>query len=144
MKNIVIIPNVNKEGVFSVTEAVANIILENGGAVFIDKRYGKEYEAFSYTYTDFPNECELIIVIGGDGSVIDASVLAVQHDVPILGVNLGNLGYLAEIEPESLQALNKLFTNEYTIEKKMLLSSYHRAELAWLRCLVNGRLSSRW
>ena len=123
MKNIVIIPNVNKEGVFSVTEAVANIILKNSGAVFIDKRYGKEYEVFSNTYTDFPNECELIIVIGGDGSVIDASVLAVKYDVPILGVNLGNLGYLAEIETESLQALNKLFTNEYAIEKKMLLSA---------------------
>ena len=123
MKNIVIIPNVNKEGVFSVTETVANIILKNGGTVFIDKLYGNEYAAFSNTYTDFPEECELIIVIGGDGSVIDASVTAVKHDVPIFGVNLGNLGYLAEIETESLQVINKLFTNEYTIEKKMLLSA---------------------
>lgn len=121
MKNIVIIPNVNKEGVFDAAKSVAAIILENGGSVFIDKQYGKEYEGFSQQYTEFPSDCELIIVIGGDGSVIDASVLAVKYDIPILGVNLGNLGYLAEIEPESIGTVAKLFGNEYTVEKKMLL-----------------------
>ncbi len=123
MKNIVIIPNVNKEDVFAVARSVADVISQNGGTVFIDKQYGNEYESFSRTYTDFPKECELIIVIGGDGSVIDASVLAVKQDIPILGVNLGNLGYLAEIETESLQTLQKIFTNEYSIERKMLLSA---------------------
>ena len=121
MKNIAIIPNVNKEGVFDVAKRVAQIVSENGGMTFIDKQYGSQYQTFSNSYTDFPLECELIIVIGGDGSVIDASVLAVKYDIPILGINLGNLGYLAEIELESLNILKKLFTEEYKIEEKMLL-----------------------
>ena len=88
MKNIVIIPNVSKDGVLSVTKQVAKIINENGGKAFIDKQYGNDYDGIASAYTEFPSDCDLIIVIGGDGSVIDASVLAVKHDVPILGVNL--------------------------------------------------------
>jgi len=128
MKNIAIIPNVNKEGVFEVTKRVAEIVSENGGITFIDRQYGSQYQSFSSPYSDFPAECELIIVIGGDGSVIDASVLAVKYDIPILGINLGNLGYLAEIELESLDILKKLFTKEYKIEEKMLLLAAKKTE----------------
>lgn len=123
MKKIAIIPNVNKDGALSATKAVAEILSKKGASVYIDKIYGKEYEGFSYSYVDFPEDIELIVVIGGDGSVIDASVVAVKYDIPILGVNLGNLGYLAEIEPESLDIINKLFEGEYKIEEKMLLSA---------------------
>ena len=146
MKNIAIIPNVKKDGVFATSKEVAEILLQNGGKVYIDEQYGKEYQAFALPYTDFPEKCDLIIVIGGDGSVIDASVLAVKYDIPILGVNLGNLGYLAEIEPESLNTLNSLFTGEYTIEEKMLLSAikrnYNGTEISASRLAVNDVIIS--
>lgn len=146
MKNIVIIPNVSKDGVLSVTKQVAKIINENGGKAFIDKQYGNDYDGIASAYTEFPSDCDLIIVIGGDGSVIDASVLAVKHDVPILGVNLGNLGYLAEIEPDSLDTVNKLFDGEYKIEEKMLLTAIKRdltgAEIHSSRLAVNDVIIS--
>ncbi len=123
MKKIVIIPNINKDGALNASKQVARIIFQNGAGAFVDEKYGKEYEELFSTYKEFPCDAELIIVIGGDGSVIDASVLAVEHNIPILGINLGNLGYLAEIEPESISVLNKLFSGEYTIEEKMLLTS---------------------
>ena len=121
MKNIIIIPNNGKEGVLEITKKVVKILSDNGAFAFIDKKYGKEYEGVANLYTEAPNNPELIIVIGGDGSVIDASVLAVSLDIPVLGINLGNLGYLAEVETDSLSLLEKLFSGEYTIEEKMLL-----------------------
>ena len=121
MKNIIIIPNNGKEGVLEITKKVVKILSDNGAFAFIDKKYGKEYEGVANLYTEVPNNPELIIVIGGDGSVIDASVLAVSLDIPVLGINLGNLGYLAEVETDSLSLLEKLFLGEYTIEEKMLL-----------------------
>lgn len=123
MKKIVIIPNVNKNGVYDASKQVSEIFSKNGAKAYIDERYAKEYEELFSTYKEFPSDADLIIVIGGDGSVIDASVLAVEYDIPILGINLGNLGYLAEIEPESIAVLDKLFSGEYTIEEKMLLTS---------------------
>ena len=121
MKKIAIIPNINKNGVFSVANQVAQIICDNGAKAFIDEKYSKECGELFVTYKQFPSDCDLIIVIGGDGSVIDASVTAVEYDIPILGVNLGNLGYLAEVELESISNLNKIFSGEYSIEEKMLL-----------------------
>lgn len=123
MKKIVIIPNANKKGVYDASKQVSEIFSKNGTKAYIDERYAKEYEELFSTYKEFPSDADLIIVIGGDGSVIDASVLAVEYDIPILGINLGNLGYLAEIEPESIAVLDKLFSGEYTIEEKMLLTS---------------------
>ena len=128
MKKIVIIPNIIKEGVFAVAKQVAEIIYANGGEVFIDKQYGSDYECIAASYIEFPVDAELIIVIGGDGSVIDASVLAVKYDVPILGVNLGNLGYLAEIEPESIAIISNLFSGQYKIEEKMLLTAIKKVD----------------
>ena len=127
MRNIVIIPNINKDGVVDVTRQVAKIILENGARPYVDRQYGEVYGSIATVYDEFPADCDLIIVIGGDGSVIDASVFAVKYDVPLLGINLGNLGYLAEIEPESLDTLNKLFSGEYKIEEKMLLTVTKKA-----------------
>ena len=123
MKKIVIIPNLNKDGALDTLLKLSKIIHENGCEVFVEEKHLEYCPDIVKGYTDFIEDCDLIIVIGGDGSVIDASILAVKHNVPILGINLGNLGYLAEIETDSLHFLSKLFTGEYSIEEKMLLTA---------------------
>ena len=123
MKKIAIIPNANKDGALDVLLLVARKIHENGAIAYVENKYFDTCRDFATAYAEFPTDAELIIVIGGDGSVIDASQLAVKYDIPILGVNLGHLGYLAEIEPDSLCMFDKLFKNEYSIEEKMLLSA---------------------
>lgn len=123
MKKIVIIPNLNKEGALEALCEISSIISKNGAEAFVEEKYIEYCAGFAAGYTKFITDCDLIIVVGGDGSVIDASVLAVEYGVPILGVDLGNLGYLAEIEPDSLSSLNNLFVGEYSIEEKMLLTA---------------------
>ena len=126
MKKIAVIPNVNKNGSIEITKKVIDILSENGAEIYIDERYDVDIERRIKKYDSFPADAELIIVIGGDGSVIDASVTAVEYDIPVLGINIGNLGYLAEVETDSLSILNKLFTGEYKIEEKMLLRAEKR------------------
>ena len=65
---------------------------------------------------------DLIIIIGGDGSVIDAASYATELSVPLLGINLGKVGYLSELEPSDISLLDRLVTGEYSVEEKMLLS----------------------
>lgn len=126
MKKIAIIPNASKDGAVDVLLLVAKKIYENGATALVNQKYLYACKDFATPYTQFPSECDLIIVIGGDGSVIDASQLAVRYDIPILGVNIGHLGYLAEIEPDSLNTLDRLFKNEYKFEEKMLLSAIRK------------------
>ncbi len=120
MKNAVIITNPKKDRDFSVTGALAAKLIQLGIAPYVDKKSTFKQEGAVY-YSDFPSDAELIIVVGGDGSVIDASEYALRYDVPILGVNLGKVGYLSEVEPDNLAVLDRLLTRDFKICDKLLL-----------------------
>ena len=120
MKNIVIIPNPKKDSELSLTVAIAKKLLDIGITPYIEK----SHEALcpsACAYTDFPKNADMIIVVGGDGSVIDASKFAVENDVPLLGVNLGKVGYLSEVEPDNLDVLNRLLDGDFKVVEKLLL-----------------------
>ncbi len=69
---------------------------------------------------------DLLITLGGDGTIVSASRVVAQHGVPVLGINLGRLGFLAEVEPSEVQkAIRAVLEGQYTIEERMML----RAEL---------------
>ena len=120
MKRILIVPNKNKDKELGVTKSVAKILTANGAEVFLSEKYAAELSGIAKAEGG-ACEYDLIIVIGGDGSVLDASVAAIERGIPILGINLGKLGYLAEVEVDKLDILSRLFTGEYIIEDKMLL-----------------------
>ncbi len=122
MKNAVIIPNPNKDSELGVTRLLIKKLLMLGISPYIDKIYGIESEG-AVLYSDFPSEADMIFVIGGDGSVIDASKYALMYDIPLLGVNLGKVGYLSELEPDSLDILDRLQRGEYKVTEKLLLTA---------------------
>lgn len=122
MKNILIIPNIHKDKDFVVSTSCAEKLSSLGVSVYIQSKYNTNLNNLAKAVDDLPDFIELIIVVGGDGSVIDASKYALMLDIPVLGINLGNFGYLAELEPDSLDKLELLTTDEYKIEEKMLLS----------------------
>lgn len=69
------------------------------------------------------DDVDAIISLGGDGTLIQISDIASKKGIPILGVNMGNLGYLCEVEKEKVfDALEKLINDEYEIESRMMLS----------------------
>ena len=125
MKHIVIIPNPKKDKDFSVTKNLVEKLNFFGSAVYIEKNYGECFNSSVILYNEFPKSAEAIIVVGGDGSVLDASVTAIENDIPLLAVNLGKVGYLSEVEPDNLDILSCLFSGKFEIEEKMLLSVTH-------------------
>ncbi|RVW03171.1 NAD kinase [Rhodococcus spongiicola] len=75
------------------------------------------------------SDCEMVIVLGGDGSFLRAAELAQSADVPVLGINLGRIGFLAEAEAEHLEAaLEQVIRREYRIEHRMTLDVLVRVE----------------
>ena len=68
-------------------------------------------------------ECDLIISLGGDGTLLAALQQALRLNVPMLGVNLGHLGFLTEIEPREIEAaVMRLAVGDYTLDERMMLS----------------------
>jgi NAD+ kinase len=71
---------------------------------------------------EFRRRCDLVVAIGGDGTILNAARIVTPYDVPVLGVNLGTLGFLAELVPKDLYpALKKILSGKHRIEERMLL-----------------------
>ena len=69
-----------------------------------------------------PGEYDCIIVLGGDGTVLQAAREARELEIPIVGVNLGRLGFLTEIEPDKIEdSIDRLVRGDYITEKRMML-----------------------
>lgn len=120
MKRIALLPNLKKDPGLRVTRAVAERLTASGASVSLPSKYRDAFPTLASE--SFPADPELFLVVGGDGSILDASVDAVAADVPVLGVNLGRLGYLAELDPLHLEQLDLLFCGGYTVKEEMLLS----------------------
>ncbi len=66
--------------------------------------------------------CDLIMVLGGDGTFLRAFEAALPRDIPMLGVNLGRIGFLSEVQPDRVeQDVDLIASGQYSIESRMLL-----------------------
>ena len=121
MKKVIIIPNSGKDTAFEVTCRIKELLSSLGIEAFVDEDYSDVTR--SVPTSTAPSDAELIIVVGGDGSVIDSSGLAEELDIPLLGVNLGRVGYLSEVEPDCIDILARLKGGDYAVEERMLLDA---------------------
>ena len=81
--------------------------------------------------------CELVVVLGGDGTILRAAEQARAHDIPLLGVNLGHVGFLAEAEPEALpEIVRHIVDSSYSVEERMTLDVGVRT--------ADGEVTSDW
>lgn len=67
------------------------------------------------------SRCSLVVVIGGDGTILSAARQLHNADIPILGVNLGSKGFMAALEPEHMQLIVKAAAGEYKVSSRMML-----------------------
>lgn len=123
MDRFLVRTNESKDEGFEITNLIKNYLERNGKTVELEimddkKIYGKE-EAYAF---DAKNRPDIVIVLGGDGTMLRAARDFVEEEIPLLGVNLGSLGYLAEVEKANVEvALEKLINNDFFIEERMML-----------------------
>ena len=129
MLKIALITNFNITEKANAAMAVANRLLREDCEILIAAfnreklvRMHKSRNEFRYlplesVYT----EANVLIVLGGDGTILEAARRAAVRGTPILGINLGRLGYMAELEPTELDLLGRLFTGEYDLEERSML-----------------------
>jgi len=125
MKKIGIIAKPRNHGVRKAMEGLNTWLTEHGCEVFMDTDTAAILEARSpYKKSKIPSLVEMIIVLGGDGTLLSVARVVEGTGVPILGVNVGGLGFLTEVTLEELyQTLEKVFNNEFTMEERLLLKA---------------------
>ncbi len=124
MNKFYIITNSEKDIEYLVSDDIKKFLEDHQKTCFISKQPVKK-AGMTYRYTnpsDVPLDTECILVLGGDGTLIQAARDLFGRNIPFIGVNFGTLGYLAEVEKQNLiPALEKLMADEFQIEKRMML-----------------------
>lgn len=99
--------------------------------VSILKKHNIEY-AFEELSSDNKDgkykEADIILSMGGDGTLLASVDKASIYDKPVMGINLGNLGFLSELEKDEMNGIEKLFNGEYYIDERMMIESRFESE----------------
>jgi NAD+ kinase len=123
MKRILILPNAYKDEDYAVTRRIVSFLTERGAEVYAkDGDLPFLASAGARALGTLSGALRLIISVGGDGTVLASAGEAIRYGVPLLGVNMGRLGFLAELDAEKIDRLERLFTGEYRITSRMTLS----------------------
>lgn len=124
MKKFYIITNECKDPDFEITYRVRDYLVKCGRSCMIRNQSHQNNKG--HTDSNLLNEdVDCVLVLGGDGTLLQAAVDLADLSIPFLGINLGTLGFLAEVNKADIEpALGKLLAGEYEIEKRMMLVGY--------------------
>ena len=151
MKHFLIYTNRHKDKMLATTEYIRSYLATRGQKVTlrIKEADWKEKPDAAEDAADIPADVDVMIVLGGDGTVLEAARETKKLHIPIIGVNLGTLGYMTEIEPYGLEeALDRLMSGDYEQESRMMLNGkvFHKdgtSEEGWaLNDIVISRSGS--
>jgi len=124
---IVLCPNPQRDGDFSVTRRVYDMLRAAGEEIAVSPLFDKYGAASQMTFAEAqPLEAalkgaKLLIAFGGDGTMLSAARAAADFGTPILGVNLGAKGYIAEVEPDRLEDILRALSGERRVEERLML-----------------------
>lgn len=125
MKHFFVISRDQRQKYIKVIDEIMAYIVEKGGSCTC----GFNPEDGSDGEIPVPRDTQCILTVGGDGTLIRAAQNTVGRDIPLLGVNCGHLGYLCDLDEDSVYAaIDSLFEDDYEVEERMMLSGYIRDE----------------
>lgn len=127
MKKITVMPNPYRDRGYQITLNVQRILQESGIQVrvclpfHVDKNHEIPPQLHLVTMEEALRDCDALICLGGDGTILHAARLVGSRNIPILGINTGTMGFMAELESNELELLSRLAEGKYTIDKRMML-----------------------
>lgn len=146
MRRFLIITNTEKDTEFKVTNQIKDYLEEHSCEVVLCTDIYEEDYLKEDSEKKIEGEFEAAVVLGGDGTILRASRVLSKKEIPILGVNLGTVGFLAEIEPEFvMEAVQFVVEGNYQCDERMLLEGniYHEDTLVFSSFALNEIVVSR-
>ena len=130
MKKIILYPNISRDIDLEITHVVAKTLADAGREVVICPVYdddtgiaisdpGYRVSELDIEYAD----AEMVITFGGDGTILRAARAVADRSIPILGINMGGKGFMAELEISDIHLIKNVVTGTYQTEQRMMLDS---------------------
>ncbi|HEX2928026.1 MAG TPA: NAD(+)/NADH kinase [Ruminiclostridium sp.] len=147
MKKIGVITNREKDIGLKYTNLLVESIEKHGGQAVLPA-YGSTFEmdGIDDEVNQICNNCDMIICLGGDGTFLRTARTAYLYQLPMLGINLGSLGFLTDIEKGEIdKSVENILNNKYIVEERIMLSSklYKDGQLAAQDVAINDIVISR-
>ncbi len=144
MKYFYLITNEVKDPEGFYTRKITAYLAAHGGKV-VCTEHAASYPKLCKPDLAKPEVPDCILVLGGDGTLLRAARNLLNQDIPLLGINLGTLGYLAEVEIAAIEeALDKLLADRFTREERMMLEGQvRRQDMAEQNYALNDIVISR-
>ena len=127
MKNIILTPNPYRDKNFHTVREAMEVLKGAGANVRpclpfdVDSNYDLPKDLRFHKLDREMGNADAVICFGGDGTILHMAKTATRRGLPILGVNIGTMGFMAELESTELDKLARLVTGEFTLDKRMML-----------------------
>lgn len=115
--------------VLRIASQISAYLVERFGGFIISENDRHAFDSDktqAFPFEEVPKHCDIVIVVGGDGTLLKISHPCAEHNTPVIGINLGRLGFLVEIAPDKFRdELEKIFSGSYKIEERTMLEAAH-------------------
>ena len=117
---------VKSPGVAETLKALVHYLRQHNHEILVEAETASSMPDISVptaTRDEFSKRCNLVTVVGGDGSLLHAAHAVLKDEVPVLGVNRGRLGFLTDINPHHFKKIKSILDGDYILEKRFLLTA---------------------
>ncbi len=129
MKTVAVIPNTVKDPGYKYTRIVLEILAGRAEILMDNAHSALSPLAACVTQEQMFERADIAVILGGDGTILTVAGEISRHDIPVLGINIGHFGFLAEVEPNAIEAcLDRLLSGDYRIEDRMMLQANIRRD----------------
>ena len=151
-KKIGFVTNIEKDPTLQETKKMVDFVLKKGCEVYVSETFSDVHpDVIATSSSEMYKSVDFVVVIGGDGTILRVARSAAIFDTPILGINFGTLGYLADVEKvNAIDAIEKVLNGDFTIENRMMLEPYvergcvsHEINLALNEVCITNSVCSR-
>lgn len=125
MLKVAIFPNFQKQNAFPCALEVCKRLDKLGAVCYVDTAYAAEFSSLAQvqcgTFFTLAHEVDIVIAIGGDGTILRCAKQMIGSKALLLGINTGYLGFMASMEADELDMLGRLTEGDYSVSRRMLL-----------------------
>ncbi len=121
---VLLLPNFQKDGCQEILQSVVHTLKKDNCDIYVlDNLKDCVHDGcVKFISSDkLEGNIDYAVTIGGDGTIIGAANLLLEYEIPIIGVNLGTLGFLTGVEKDEIHLLNKIANNKYKVEERLVL-----------------------
>ncbi len=123
--NIFIFPNLKKDNCEKYVREAVNILIKNGAELSMECKYKSVFSDLNFiTFSkidELASKCDIILAVGGDGTILKSSAAACKYYKPILGLNCGRLGFMCTLEHSDIELLNNICNSDFEIQNRIML-----------------------